>query len=402
MKLYGELFRQQYVKKLLPSNVVGRLPEGMGPLVVALFLREQGFEYSLVGVLAALYGISAAVGTPVLGRCVDLYGQVRVLAVCMLASTAGFLALSITPSDQVLLAGMSIVAAGLFTPPLEPCLRSLWPRVLTGERTIKTAYALDATLQELVFVSGPLLVVIAVEAMGPAGALVTTGLLGLLGTITFITTPPVRRWQAEHRQADWAGPLRSATLRQILMSLVFAGATIGLLNISVIAYSEANHANELSGIILATNAFGALIGGLVYGSRSWPGSSYRHFQFLMFTLAVGYVPLAFAPPPVVLIPCAALSGISLAPALASAFAVVGSSVPSGTSTEAFAWLVTIFMAGNAAGSTLAGTLLQHIGLHAAFWAPPTSALCGFLVFTGLSAARRAKHRRRSGEYEVAR
>ncbi|WP_243789359.1 MFS transporter [Saccharopolyspora gloriosae] len=389
MQAYGDLFRHPQVKKLLSTNVLGRLPEGMGPLVVALFLRAHGFEYGAVGVLVAMYGISAAVGTPVLGRCVDLYGQVRVLSVCMVASTAGFLVLSATSADQVLLAGGGIMLAGLFTPPLEPCLRSLWPRVLNSGRAIHTAYALDATLQELVFICGPLLVLLAVEMTGPTGAVITTGVLGLVGTLLFISSPPVRAWRAEPRTADWAGPLRSPTLRRVLMGLVFAGATIGLLNISVIAYGEAHRSSELPGVILAVNALGALIGGLVYGSRRWPGSPETRFRLLMFTLAVGYLPLAFTPPPVVLVPCAILSGVSLAPALAGAFAVVGGSVPAGTTTEAFAWLVTIFMMGNAVGSTVAGTLLEHASLTAAFCAPPVSALLGFLVLLGSAVRRRS-------------
>ena len=378
MRTYGALFRQRRVTPLLCSNIVGRLPEGMGPLVVALFLRAQGFEYGAVGVLAALYGIAAAVGTPVLGRCVDLYGQVRVLAVAALGSTAGFLSLAGTSGDEVLRAGVSIVLAGLCTPPLEPCLRSLWPDVLP-RRLVQTAYALDATLQELVFITGPLAVVLAVQWSGPVGGLVATGALGLLGTAVFLTSPPVRRWRAEPREADWAGPLRSAKLRTVLLSLLFAGGTIGILNISVIAYAEARGAAALSGIVLGLNAGGALIGGLVYGSRSRPGSAERQLRVLMLALAAGYVPLAFAPSPVLLVPFAVLAGVPLAPALAAAFVLVGRSAPAGTSTEAFAWVVTIFMTGNALGSTAAGFLLEHGGPAAAFAAMPVCGLLGFGV-----------------------
>ncbi len=396
MRAYAELFRQPQVKGMVSSNILGRLPEGMGPLIIALFLRTQGLEYGLVGILAALYGISAAIGTPILGRCVDRYGQFRVLAVCMIVSTAGFFGLSATSPDQVVLVAITIIAAGLFTPPLEPCLRSLWPKILHGKRAVNAAYALDATLQELVFVAGPLLVVVVTNALGPPGALVLTGFLALLGTGLFISAPPVRRWRAEPRQPDWAGPLRSATLRKVLMSLLFAGATIGMLNISVIAYSEANEMKFLSGLILGTNALGALIGGLAYGSRVWRGTPLSHYRLLMLSLSIGYVPLAFAPPPAILVPCAILSGISLAPVLASAFVVVGESVPTGTTTEAFAWLVTIFMMGNGVGATIAGTLLQHGGVNLAFAALPVSALVGFLLIAVASLVRTHKHREVSG------
>lgn len=379
MHVYSECLKQRHVKHMVSSNILGRLPEGMGPLVVALFLRSQGLDYGLVGGLAALYGISAALGSPLLGRAVDFFGQARVLVVCMVVSTLGFLSLSTVPREQVLLAALSIVAAGLFTPPLEPCLRSLWPLVLPSERAVKAAYAMDAALQEIVFVSGPLLVVVVANAFGPGGALVVTGAVVLVGTSSFVSAPPVQWWRAEPRDSDWAGPLRSPVLRHILFGFLFAGATIGLLNISVVAYSEVQRWGALSGLILAVNATGALIGGFVYGSRTWPGGAPAHLRWMMFGLAVGYIPFAFTPPPYLALPLAIVSGFSLAPALASAFMVIGDNAPRGTSTEAFAWLITIFMAGNALGSTAAGILLQHFGLGASFTAPTISAGIGLLV-----------------------
>ncbi|WP_344130469.1 MFS transporter [Saccharopolyspora halophila] len=369
------------MKHLVSTNIVGRLPNGMGPLVVALFLRAQGFDYAVVGLLAALYGLATAVGGPVLGRFVDLHGQTRVLLGSAAASTAGFLTLSVTSREQVAVAALSIVIAGLFTPPLEPCLRSLWPYVLDSPRAVSAAYALDAALQEVIFVAGPLLVVAFVSALGTSGAVVVTGVLAAIGTLGFLAAPPTRSWRAERRAADWLGPLRSSTLRYVLLAFVFVGGTIGMLNILAVAYAEARHSAALSGIILGANAFGALIGGLVYGARDWPGSAQSRLTWLMLGLALGYVPLAFTPSPALFLPLAVLSGICLAPALACVFAVIGDVVPAGTTTEAFAWLVTIFVMGNAIGTSLAGTALEHLSLEAAFTAPALSACCGFLVLT---------------------
>ncbi|WP_007024000.1 MFS transporter [Saccharomonospora iraqiensis] len=379
MRAYAECLRQPHVKHLVTSNIIGRLPNGMGPLVVALFLRAQGFDYALVGVLGALYGIAAAVGGPVLGRFVDLHGQARVLLLSVAASTLGFLVLSMTSPDQVALAGVAIVVAGLFTPPLEPCLRSLWPTILETRRAVNAAYALDAALQEVIFVAGPLLVVGFINGLGPAGAVVMTGVVALIGTIGFVVAPPVRRWRPEVRHADWAGPLRSGALRTVLLGFLFVGATLGMLNIVVVAYSEAERSTSLSGLILGANALGALIGGLAYGSRSWPGRAYSRLNLLMFGLAVGYLPLAFAPPPTLILPLALISGLFLAPALACAFVVIGENVPAGTSTEAFAWLVTLFMMGNGLGTSVSGAVLDRWGLATAFVGPALAAFCGYLV-----------------------
>ncbi|QGK70885.1 MFS transporter [Allosaccharopolyspora coralli] len=384
MRTYAECLRHRHVGHLVSSNIVGRLPNGMGPLVVALFLRAQGFEYGTVGVLAALYGVAAAVGGPVLGRLVDLHGQARVLVVSVLASTAGFCALALSTSDQVLLAGVAIVVAGAFTPPLEPCLRSLWPRVFGSRRLVNAAYALDAALQEVIFVAGPLLVIVAVQAFGEPGAVVLTGGLALVGTLVFVAAPPVRQWRPEPRQADWLGPLRSSDLRVLLGAFLFVGATLGLLTIVVVGYSEAQRSTNLSGLILGANALGALVGGLTYGTRDWPLQPRDRLTWLVLGLALGYVPLAFAPAPGLILPLAVLSGLFLAPALACTFVVIGDSVPAGTTTEAFAWLITVFMMGNAVGSGVAGALLQQWGVAVAFVAPAASA---FLALAVLASAR---------------
>lgn len=379
MQAYAECLRQRHVKHLVTTNIIGRLPNGMGPLVVALFLRSQGFDYATVGVLTALYGVAAAVGGPVLGRFVDLHGQARILLISMAASTLGFLLLSMTGPQQAMLAAASITLAGLFTPPLEPCLRSLWPRVLNSSRSVNAAYALDAALQEIIFVAGPLLVIGFVNTLGTQGAVIMTGLVAMVGTLGFVAAPPVRIWRSEPRQADWAGPLRSGSLRRLLLGFLFVGSTIGLLNIAVVAYSEAEQSTALSGLILGANALGALIGGLAYGMRSWAGSAHARLTWLLLGLAIGYLPLAFTPPPGLILPLAVLSGLCLAPALACAFAVVGDVVPTGTITEAFAWLITIFMMGNAIGNSIGGAMVENWALSVAFTAPTITAFAGYLA-----------------------
>lgn len=380
MRAQAERLRQPHVKHLVTSNIVGRLPNGMGPLVVALFLRSQGFEYGAVGALAALYGVAAAVGGPFLGRFVDIYGQAKVLLVSAASSTTGFFVLAGTSSERVVPAAVAIALAGLFTSPLEPCLRSLWPAVLDGPRAVNAAYALDAALQEVIFVAGPLLVVAFVNGLGTPGAVIMTGLVALLGTAVFVAAPPVRQWRPEVREADWAGPLRSGTLRMLLFGFLFVGGTLGMLDIAVVAYGEEMRSTAVSGFVLGANALGALAGGLVYGSRSWSGAARVRLRRLMLGLALGYVPLAFTPGPALILPLAVVSGLFLAPALVCAFVVVGDSVPTGTTTEAFAWLVTIFMMGNALGTSVSGTVLENWGLAAAFAAPAVSAFLGCSVF----------------------
>ena len=75
---YLEILRARHAARLLTGTLVGRLPNATAALAIVLFVRAQGGTYSLAGALAAVYGVANAVGQPVLGRLVDLYGQPRV------------------------------------------------------------------------------------------------------------------------------------------------------------------------------------------------------------------------------------------------------------------------------------------------------------------------------------
>lgn len=97
------------------------------------------------------------------------------------------------------------------------------------------------------------------------------------------------------------------------------------------------------------------------------GRARRLRQLARVGVAVGYLPLA---------PTLALRGmapLALAAGLASAFALVARPAPEGTLTEAHAWMITAFGAGNAGGSALAGTLADLASPAAAFVSTALSA-----------------------------
>jgi MFS family permease len=369
VRLYSQVLTAPYVAHLILSNLFGRLPNGMAVLAIVLFLRAQHAGYQQVGVLSALY----ALGGPALGRAVDRHGQPTVLTAAALGSGAGFAVLATCGGHSLAVAGCGVILAGALTPPLEPCLRSLWPAVLPSEEATAAAYSLDAALQEVIFVAGPLAVIGIVAATGEATALWATCLVTIVGTAAFVAAPPVRAWRAEPRTPHWAGPLRSVPLRVLLLALLCVGTAIGVLGIVAVAYAEQIHRRGFAGYLLGANAFGALIGGLVYGARRWPGPPRRRAVLLLAGLAAGYWPLASVANPPLMILYALVSGVFLAPVLACGFVIVGEVAPRGTVTEAFAWVVTTFLVGSSLGSALAGTAVAHLGLRAGFLLPAIAA-----------------------------
>jgi MFS family permease len=387
MRAYLKCLAYPYVKYLIVTNLLGRLPNGMGTLAVVLFLRAGHVGYVQVGVLTAVYALATAIGGPLLGRLVDRVGQAQVLFCSALGSAAGFVALALLGTDRPVAAGAAVILAGTLTPPLEPCLRSLWPDVLPDQETVATAYALDAALQELVFVAGPLLVVGVGAVLNPVGAVYATAALVLVGTSLFVLAEPVRRWRSQPRVPDWIGPLRSRPLRVLLYALFGVGTALGVINIAFVGYADGHGRSGLAGVLLGASALGALIGGLTYGARSWPGEPAARLPLLFGLLALGYWPLLAAPAPVSMTALSVLSGLFLAPVLACAFVVIGQTAPVGTVTEGFAWVITTFIVGSAAGSALAGPLLEQAGLRWTLLLPGVVTVLSFAVVAGSGAFR---------------
>ncbi|HEU5030172.1 MAG TPA: MFS transporter [Spirillospora sp.] len=365
MRGYVVFLRRPHAARLLGGTLFGRLPNGMGALAVVLHVRADGGGYPLAGTLAAVLGLAMAAGQPVLGRAMDRYGQPRVLLPAACLSAAGFGLLAAAGARPLPVAVAAVVLAGFATPPLEAGLRALWPDVLDGPEQVDAAYALDAAAQEILFSVGPLLVV-AAAAISTETALVLTGLVGIAGTLVVALSGPSRRWTGEPRAADWAGPLRSPGLRVLLTSLACAGIALGVYAVAVVAYAERLDSGIASGLLLACMAAGALTGGIVYGARPWAGEPHRRLPWLLAALAAGYVPLVLAPGLAAMSVLAFVSGVFLAPVLACSFTLVDRLAPSGTVTEAFAWVVAAVGAGGAAGSAVAGFGEKLAGVPGAF------------------------------------
>lgn len=363
------LLRTPYFLRLLGASWLGRLPFAMAIVAIPLTLREVGASYGFIGLAAGAFAVAAAVGAPVLGRLVDRVGQVRVLAPTAVVAAAGFATIAVAPGQPVAVL-VGAVLAGAATPPLEPCLRVLWPDIVGRER-LERAYAVDSAAQEMVFVGGPLAVAVCVAVVSPLAALWTAATLGLVGVAIFAVAAPVRRWRAEARVPDWLGPLRSKGLTILLGALAGAGFAIGVLNVLVVSYAERHSVPGGAPMLLALNAGGALVGAITYSVVSWRGSTRGRAAVCAGGLSVGYGLLAIVPSPPYMAALMVLTGVFLAPLLTATFVLIGELAPRGTTTEAFSWLITLFACGSSAGSAIVGVVIDHAGLH---WAGACSVL----------------------------
>ncbi|GAB1330598.1 MFS transporter [Streptomyces sennicomposti] len=376
---YLEILRTRHAARLLTGTLVGRLPNATAAIAIVLFVRAGGGSYSLAGALAAVYGVANAIGQPVLGRLVDLYGQPRVQLPAALAAALAMTAFALTGAEPRALAYPAVAAAGLFTPPLEGGLRALWPSVLRREGQVHTAYAMDAVAQEVMFTVGPLLVTLCVSLWSARAALIVLNALGVLGALSVVLSPPSRAWRSAPREAHWLGALRSPGLLALLAAFLFVGVALGSITVASVPYADDHGGDAVYGWLMAALGLGALAGGTVYGARQWAGVPERRLRVLVALLAVCYLPLLLLPGAVAMVALTALAGVFLAPCIACAFVIVDRHAPAGTVTEAFSWLVTTFTVGASVGTGVAGPVVQAGGALWGFAVPGAAGGLSLLV-----------------------
>ncbi|WP_330303342.1 MULTISPECIES: MFS transporter [unclassified Streptomyces] len=376
---YLEILRARHATRLLVGTLVGRLPNATAAIAVVLFIRAEGGTYSLAGALAAVYGVANAVGQPLLGRLVDVYGQPRVQLPAALVSALGMSVFAFAGTQTPSLAYASMAVAGLFTPPLEGGLRALWPSVLRREDQVHTAYAMDAVAQEIMFTVGPLLVTLCVSLWSAQAALLVLNAIGVLGALSVVVSPPSRAWRSAPREAHWLGALRSSGLLALLAAFLFVGIALGSITVAAVSYADGHGGDAVYGWLMAGIGLGALVGGAVYGVRQWSGAPERRLRVLVALLAVCYLPLTLVPGPVAMTALTTLAGVFLAPCIACAFVLVDRHAPRGTVTEAFSWLVTTFTVGASVGTGLAGPVVEWGGAVWGFALPGAAGAAALVV-----------------------
>ncbi len=268
---YRNVLTTPGLARLLSASIVARLPAAMLGIAVILRIIGDGGSYALGGLVGGAAAGAAGITGPLWSRLVDRTSQTAILlgtAVVFAAMTA---VLALVPTgDPWLLIGTG-VAAGAFVPPVAGSARALWPHVVTDHDQLESTYAVDSTFQEVTFIAGPLLVVAVAAPLGPQAAIVATGLLGLTGTVMFATSPFSRRWRGSKAGRTHGGALSVPSIR-LLVITVFAVVTgFGATEVAIVAAAGGNSDTRLVGVLLALWSGGSLVGGLVYGSRAWPG-----------------------------------------------------------------------------------------------------------------------------------
>lgn len=377
---FTEILRMRGTARLVLSALVARIPDSIAATGIVVVARSATGSYRAAGLAAAAFGAGTAVSAPLAGRALDRLGQRRVLPV-LAAAFGTALALVALTAGHLGAGGVVVLAvlAGLTRPPIEAGLRALWPRLVRPGR-LDAAYALDSTLQELIWIGGPLLLAVLLATGSPRLPLLACAAASLTGTAVYATSGrlPARR-PAAGRAAG--SPLRSSRLRVLLAAAACYGAAAGILNLALVGYAAAHGSVAWAGVLVAIWGAGSLAGGIAYGSRNWRIPVEWRAIGCLALFGAALLLLAAAPSLAVLSLLMILLGLPLSPWLGSLSASVQRAVPPATSTEAFTWTFAVITAAMAGGSAIGGIIIQGASPDAAFLAAGALSLAGAALGT---------------------
>ncbi|WP_329122909.1 MFS transporter [Streptomyces sp. NBC_01465] len=364
---YATVLRTPHARRTFVAALVGRLSYGMVSLSLVLSVKDATGSYAVAGTVMALFGATSVLLSPARAALVDRFGPRRALA-----PMAGVYAVLLVllayaarqPGASGLLLGVLASVAGVCTPPLGPTMRALWTQLLDDRRLLQRAYSLDGVCEELLFVTGPLLVGVVVKFASPALGVAVSAALVLAGTLAMVSSPAARTYPVREKTAGPA--VRAAVPWPPVLVVGGLGLGLGALDLLVVAFAADQGRPEAVAWVLAALSVGSAVGGLVSGGVEWriPARSRLSLFALGLGLALGAAGLA--PNLWVLGAAAVVAGAFVAPALTTGYLLADETAAPGTRTQAGAWVNTAVNAGSSGGAAAVGLLIGRLPLTLCF------------------------------------
>src|SRR5690625_2185087 len=358
---------------------------------IVLMVSELYDSYGTAGRVSAAYIITHAICSPQLARLVDRHGQAKIMRVSLTFAAAALGGLIVSAIMRLPEAALYATAAlaGATIGSMGAMVRARWARVVRTPAELHTAYSLESALDELSFVTGPVLATMLATGVTPWSALLVPMAAALIGGHWLLsqrrTEPPPAG--PGHRTSSH-GRLLSPAVLAVMAIFLATGAVFGGADVVVVAFTEEHGAKNLAGLVLASFAGGSLIAGLAYGARTWTSPLWLRFVVGTGLLAAGTFAFLLADSVLSLAVIGLIAGCAIAPTLINGNAIVQAKVPAARLTEGLTWLGAAIGVGVSGGAFLAGTVVDAYGARAGFYVVAAAAcLAAVIAVAGIRVLR---------------
>lgn len=362
------------------TGMISRFPLSMVGLGLVLVVSDRTGSYGQAGSVAAAYVLASAALGPTQGRLTDKLGQAPVLLVVGALYAVG-MSLTLVAIDRDWATPWVYVCAalaGAAMPQTGSMVRARWTHVVTDRTQLNTAFSIEAILDEVVFLVGPVVVTILTIQVSDFSGLVVAAVTAALGSWALAaqraTAPPA---------SDHTSSTRAHLSWSLLGRVVFASVGLGILfgsaEVIVVAFATEEGQRGASGVVLAVWAAGSLLAGLLVGALPRSRDPLKRWRTSLLALSLLFVPLLFVSGIVWLAIGMFLAGVMISPTLIASASLVELYVAPSRLTEALAWGTTGLMVGVAPGAAIAGWVVDNHDASTAFMVPLIAGLAGSIV-----------------------
>ncbi|WP_332643337.1 MFS transporter [Aeromicrobium sp.] len=362
------------------TAMVSRFPLSMVGLGLVLVVSDRTGSYGQAGSVAAAYVLAAAALGPTQGRLTDKLGQAPVLLVVG-ALYAGGIALTLIAIDgdwATPWVHVCAALAGAATPQTGSMVRARWTHVVTDRTQLNTAFSIEAILDEVVFLVGPVVVTFLTIQVSDFSGLAVAAVAATLGSWALAaqraTAPPA----SEHTSTTRA-PLSWSLLGRVVFASVGLGVLFGSAEVIIVAFATEEGQRGASGVVLAIWAAGSLLAGVVVGALPRTRDPLKRWRTSLLALSLLFLPLIFVSGIVWLSVGMFLAGFMISPTLIASTSLVELHVAPSRLTEALTWATTGLMVGVAPGAAIAGWVVDNHNASTAFVVPLVAGLAGSIV-----------------------
>ncbi|MET0726641.1 MAG: MFS transporter [Leifsonia sp.] len=372
MSSYTELLKTPGVGRIIAAQLTARFPFGMLSLAFLLHIEQQSGSYGAAGAVLAATSIGQAIAGPMTSRLMGRFGMRPVITLTLVLCASATTSIALVPMTVPLYMVVGFFA-GLTTPPIQPAVRTIYPKMVNS-RQLTPLFSLDATAQEIIWVVGPVVTTFVSTQIGTVWGILLAVAFMVGGGVWFLTSPELGRVRIPRSKRGFGAVLRRPP--------VLLATAVGFLLVGACAAIEAGvvavfgHDSPDSGIVLAIFSIGSIAGGLTFGRVPiGPWATTRRMFIVFVGTAAAMAAMNFWWLALTLF----IAGIGIAPALAVLFAIVSSSVKFSDTAEAYGWVGTGQLIGAALGSAAAGVLIDAYSPVGAFYAATVFAFFGFIV-----------------------
>ncbi|SEC27382.1 hypothetical protein SAMN04490357_1607 [Streptomyces misionensis] len=386
---YRRLFAAKGALGFTATGFLARLALSMSGVGTVVMIAAVRHSYALAGAVGGAALAATLVTIPLLGRLVDRYGQARTAIPAALWSSLMSAALVVclaTDAPTWTLFVTNVLSAT--APNVGGMARARWAELYGDDDRMHVANSFEQVLDELCFVLGPVVVVALATGVAPEAGRVAPLVLTLAGTVLFClqrgTEPPVRPADPSAGRS----PLANRGLQVMIAVFLFTGSLFGSLEVVTIAFTDSLGHKSAAGAVLALQAVGSALSGLLFGLLTLRGSGPARFLLGVGGMALLMLPLTLATGMASLVPLMFIAGMATSPTMITGMGLVQELIPRARINEGMTLAVTGLLGGSSLGSTLAGWAVERFGAGSGYWLPVGAAALALLTaVTGLGRLR---------------